>query len=206
MRALGKWSIKNSVTVNLIMVFIIVAGVFTVVKMRRELFPQFALDMIYMSVAYPGSSICIKIEEKIEGIDGIDRITSTAREGFGEVLAELESGADAQKVLDEIKAEVDRIDTFPEESEEPLVIEILRRDPIISVAVFGDVGEKALRDLAEDIRDDLLTAEADPGKSSGGLQGFIEGIVKLLRFKQPDSITQIDLAFRKQPPSLWPFV
>jgi multidrug efflux pump subunit AcrB len=88
---------------------------------------------------------------------------------------------------------VDRIDTFPEESEEPLVIEILRRDPIISVAVFGDVGEKALRDLAEDIRDDLLTAEADPGKSSGGLQGFIEGIVKLLRFKQPDSITQIDL-------------
>jgi multidrug efflux pump subunit AcrB len=111
MRALGKWSINNSVTVNLIMVFIIVAGVFTVVKMRRELFPQFALDMIYMSVAYPGSSpeeveegICIKIEEKIEGIDGIDRITSTAREGFGEVLAELESGADAQKVLDEIKS------------------------------------------------------------------------------------------------------
>jgi multidrug efflux pump subunit AcrB len=58
MRALGKWSINNSVTVNLIMVFIIVAGVFTVVKMRRELFPQFALDMIYMSVAYPGSSVC----------------------------------------------------------------------------------------------------------------------------------------------------
>jgi len=200
MRALGKWSIKNSVTVNLIMVFIIVAGVFTVVKMRREMFPQFALDMIYMRVVYPGSSpeeveegICIKIEEKIEGIDGIDRITSTAREGFGEVLAELESGADSQKVLDEIKAEVDRIDTFPEESEEPLVIEILRRDPIISVAVFGDVGEKALRDLAEDIRDDLLAAEADSEKSSGGLQGFIEGIIKLLRFKQPDSITQIDL-------------
>ena len=109
MRALGKWSIKNSVTVNLIMVFIIVAGVFTVVKMRREMFPQFALDMIYVGVAYPGSSpdeveegICIKIEEKIEGIDGLDRMVSTAREGFGEVVVELESGADAQKVLDEI--------------------------------------------------------------------------------------------------------
>ncbi|MBW2412277.1 MAG: efflux RND transporter permease subunit, partial [Deltaproteobacteria bacterium] len=200
MRALGKWSIRNSVTVNLIMVFIIVAGVFTVVKMRREMFPQFALDMIYIGVSYPGSSpeeveegICIKIEEKIEGIEGLDRIISTAREGFGEVVVELESGTDAQKVLDEIKSEVDRIDTFPEEAEEPLVIEILRRDPIISVAVYGDVGEKALRKLAEDIRDDLLVAKADTERRSGGVLGFIGRIVKLLRFKKPDSITQIDL-------------
>ncbi len=168
--------------------------------MRREMFPQFALDMIYIGVAYPGSSpeeveegICIKIEEKIEGIEGIDRIISTAREGFGEVMTELESGTDAQKVLDEIKSEVDRIDTFPEEAEEPLVIEILRRDPIISVAVYGDVGEKALRQLAEDIRDDLLVAEADTERRSGGLLGFIGRIVKLLRFKKPDSITQIEL-------------
>ena len=94
MRALGHWSIRNNVAINLIMIFIIVAGALTVLKMRREMFPQFALDMIYVSVAYPGSSpeeveegICIKIEEKIEGIDGIDRITSTARENFGEVLS-----------------------------------------------------------------------------------------------------------------------
>lgn len=200
MRALGKWSIRNSVTVNLIMVFIIVAGVFTVLKMRREMFPQFALDMIYIGVSYPGASpeeveegICIKIEEKIEGIEGIDRIISTAREGFGEVMTELESGTDAQKVLDEIKSEVDRIDTFPEEAEEPLVIEILRRDPIISVAVYGDVSEKALRKLAEDIRDDLLVAKADTEHRSGGVLGIVGRIVKLLRFKKPDSITQIEL-------------
>jgi multidrug efflux pump subunit AcrB len=200
MRALGKWSIRNNVTVNLVMIFIIVAGVFTVVKMRREMFPQFALDMIYVGVAYPGSSpdeveegICIKIEEKIEGIDGIDRMVSTARESFGEVVVELESGADAQKVLDEIKAEVDRIDTFPEEAEEPRVIEILHRDPIISVAIYGDVSEKLLRTIAEDIRDDLL--EADPGSetNSNGLPGIINTIVRRLRFKKPDTITQIDL-------------
>ncbi len=168
--------------------------------MRRELFPQFALDMIYISVAYPGSSpeeveegICIKIEEKIEGIDGIERMISTAREGVGEVLVELETGADARKVLDEIKAEVDRIDTFPEETEEPLVIEILHRDPIISVAVYGDVPEKTLRSLAEDIRDDLLETKASLETRSGGLLGVVHSIVGLLRFKQPDTITQIDL-------------
>jgi multidrug efflux pump subunit AcrB len=132
MESLGRWSIKNNVTVNLIMIFIIVAGLFTVMKMRREMMPQFTLDMIFISVNYPGSSpeeveegICIKIEEQIEGIEGIDRMVSTAREGNGEVLVELESGIDVQKVLDEIKVEVDRIETFPEEAEEPLVLDHL---------------------------------------------------------------------------------
>ncbi len=75
MRALGKWSIENNVTVNLIMIFIIMAGIFTVMKMRREMFPQFSLDMVVVSVVYPGSSpeeveegICIKIEEQIQSI------------------------------------------------------------------------------------------------------------------------------------------
>ena len=101
MESLGRWSIKNNVTVNLIMIFIIMAGLFTVLKMRREMMPQFALDMIHISVNYPGSSpeeveegICVKIEEQIEGIEGIDRMVSTAREGAGEVLVELESGTD----------------------------------------------------------------------------------------------------------------
>ena len=200
MRRLGEWSIKNHVAVNLIMVFVIVAGALTVMKMRREMFPQFALDMIYVGVAYPGSSpeeteegICVKIEEKIESIEGIDRMTSTAREGYGEVLIELEPGTDVQKVLDEIKGEVDRIDTFPEEAEEPQVIEILKRDPTISVAVYGDLPEKTLRRIAEDIRDDLLEADPPPPADSGGLRALFLSLISKLRLKTPDTISQIDL-------------
>jgi len=200
MRALGKWSIKNNVTVNLIMIFIIMAGIFTVMKMRREMFPQFSLDMIVVSVTYPGSSpeeieegICIKIEEEIQSIEGVERLRSTAREGNGEVIAELETGADALKILDEIKAEVDRIDTFPEEAEEPVVMEIINQDPTISVAVFGEVSEKRLRNIAEKIRDDLLDAEMISQKGFGGLQDIIASFLKRFRFKQPESITQIDL-------------
>ncbi len=200
MKALGNWSIKNNVTVNLIMIFIIMAGLFTLLKMRREMFPQFSLDMIVVSVSYPGSSpeeieegICIKIEEKIASIEGIERILSTAREGSGQVIAELETGADAQKILDEIKAEVDRIDTFPDEAEEPVVMEIINQDPTISVAVFGDVPEKRLRQISERIRDDLLDAKMNSHSGSGGLQNLFASILKLLKFKQPDSITQIDL-------------
>jgi multidrug efflux pump subunit AcrB len=200
MKSLGNWSIKNNVTVNLIMAFIIVAGIFTVMKMRREMFPQFSLDMVVVSVDYPGSSpeeveegICIKIEEQIDGIEGIDRIISTAREGNGEIIAELETGADVRKIMDEIKTEVDRIDTFPDEAEEPVVMEIINQDPTISLAVFGDVSEKRLRQVAERIRDDLLDARARSKAESGGQRNPFDSVIKLFKFKQPDSITQIDL-------------
>ncbi len=200
MRALANWSIKNNVTVNLIMVFIILAGIFTVMNMRREMFPQFSLDMIVVSVPYPGSSpeeveegICIKIEERIESVEGIERIISTAREGNGEVLVELETGADPRKILDDIKAEVDRIDTFPDEAEEPIVIEIINQDPTISVAIFGEVSETRLRQVAEGIRDDLLDAKFAAPTKNGGLQSLVASILKPFKFKQPASITQIDL-------------
>jgi HAE1 family hydrophobic/amphiphilic exporter-1 len=200
MKSLGKWSIRNNVTVNLVMIFIMVAGILTVVKMRREMFPQFALDMIFVAVDYPGASpeeveegICIKLEEQIEGLEGIDRIISTAREGSGEVIVELESGADARKILDEIKTEVDRIDTFPDEAEEPVVLEIVHQDPAISIAIFGEVSEKRLRKVAEKIRDDLLDATMAVHKDSGGLQNILSAILKRLKFKPSETITQIDI-------------
>ena len=166
MKNVGQWSVDNRVTVNLIMVFVIVAGLFSVFRMHREMLPQFALDMINISVVYPGATpeeieegVCIKIEEQIKGIEGISRTISSASEGSGSVTVELESDADIQSILDEIKAEVDRIDTFPEEAEEPMVIEIVNRNPAITVAVYGDVSEKVLRKAAEKIRDDLIDTD-----------------------------------------------
>lgn len=163
MKFLSQWSINNRVAVNLIMVFIIVAGTMTVLRMRREMFPQFALDMIKVSVEYPGASpaeveegICIKIEEKVKSIDGISRTLSSAYEGLGSVTVELDSDANVQRVLDDVKSEVDRIDTFPENAEKPVVTEIINRNPAITVAVYGDVSERLLHETAEKIRDDLV--------------------------------------------------
>ena len=167
MKSSGQWSIDNRVAVNLIMVFVIVAGLLTVYRMNREVYPQFALDMINVWVPYPGSTpeeveegICIKIEERIKGIEGIDRTIATASEGGGSVTVELTADADVRKVLDDIKTEVDLIDTFPEEAEEPVVTEIVNRNPAITVAVYGDVSEKLLRHMAERVRDDLIDGES----------------------------------------------
>jgi multidrug efflux pump subunit AcrB len=200
MKSIARWSVNNNVTVNLILVFVLVAGFLTMIKMNREMFPRFSLDMIYVSVVYPGSTpeeaeegICVKIEEKIEGIEGIVRMISTAREGAGSVLVELEAGYDVQKVLDEVKAEVDRIDTFPVEAEKPRVMEILKQDPAISIAVYGEVPEKTLRRIAEEIRDDLLDAKPAPDAKTGGWQRLLDAVVAFLRLKSPDTITQVDL-------------
>lgn len=163
MRALGKWSVEHRVTVNLIMVFVIVAGLYTVLDMRREMFPQFALDMIDVSVVYPGATpneveegICIKIEEQLKSLEGIKTMYSSSGEGRGSVTLELEKGVDIRETLDDVKTEVDLIDSFPEEAEDPVTLEIKNREPAITVAVYGDAPERVLRDAAEKVRDDLV--------------------------------------------------
>jgi hydrophobic/amphiphilic exporter-1 (mainly G- bacteria), HAE1 family len=167
MRALGKWSVEHRVTVNLIMIFIIVAGVMIVRDMRREMFPQFALDFIDIGVSYPGATpqeveegICIKIEEQLKGIEGVKNIHSTALEGYGDVFLELEKGVNVREKLDDVKSEIDLIDSFPEEAEDPVIIEIKQNDPAITIAVYGDVDDRTLKEAANKIKNDLVNTEA----------------------------------------------
>ncbi|HIJ58527.1 MAG TPA: efflux RND transporter permease subunit, partial [Deltaproteobacteria bacterium] len=164
MKSIARWSVEHRVTVNLLMVFIIIVGVMSLTRMRREVFPYFTLDMVSVLVLYPGASpeeieegIVLKIEEKVKSVQGIKRIISSAQEGVGKVLLELkEDVEDVQKVVDEVKTLVDTIDTFPEDAETPLIQEITIRDEAINIAVYGDVSERNLRRSAEKIRDDLL--------------------------------------------------
>lgn len=163
MRALVRWSVRNRVAANILMVVLLVGGLFALMRMRREMFPEFSLGMINITVPYPGAApeeveegINIKIEEKIHSIDGVRKIYSTAQEGRGLITVELRSDVrDAQKVLDEIKSEIDRIETFPEEAEEPVITEFTFRDPAIRVALFGEADEDVLRRLGEKVRDEI---------------------------------------------------
>ena len=161
----------------------------------KETYRIMSPGAIFRLVVPDLQSICQHYLETAKAGDpeacSVDRMISTAREGNGEIVVELESGTDVQKVLDEIKVEVDRIDTFPEEAEEPLVLEIINRDPTIYIAAYGDVAERNLRQAAEKIRDDLLDARivSQMEIKSGADQGFFSAI----KFKQPEVITQIEL-------------
>jgi len=160
------WFAANHVAANLLMVLILVAGLLAIVNAKLEVFPEFSLDMINVAVPYRGASpedveegVCLRVEEAIAAVEGIKRINSSAAEGAGFTIVEVEEYADPTEVLDDVKAEVDTIITFPQETEKPIISEVKSRHKVITVAVYGDVSEKTLRILAEQIRDDLTARD-----------------------------------------------
>ncbi len=131
-------------------------------NLRREIFPEFSSDMITIVVPYRGAApeeveegVCVRVEEAIEGLEGVKEIVSYAREGSGTVRVEVMPGADSDKVLAELKNKVDAIDTFPEETDKPVIEEIVIRKQVINVAVSGDADERTLKRLGEQVRDEL---------------------------------------------------
>lgn len=156
------WMARNTVAANLLMAFILLLGVVSASNIIQEVFPETTLDAIRITMQYPGASpeeveegIVRKIEEQIESVEGIRRITSVAAENVGVVTAQLELGADAARTLDDIKAEIDRITTFPEDAEEPEISEMTSRRQVIQLAIHGNVSERSLKELANQIKDEL---------------------------------------------------
>lgn len=163
MNSLISWFARNGVVANLLMIVLIGAGLLGIVTVKKEVFPEISVDMISVSVAYRGaapqeveSGVLLRVEEAVQGIDGVDRVISTANEGMGSVTIEVETGYDIREVLDDVKSAVDAIDTFPEETEQPVIKEITNRMQVINLSVSGDTDELTLKKLGERVRDDLL--------------------------------------------------
>ena len=157
------WMAGNSVTANLMMAVLLIGGLFMGFNIKQEVFPEFSLDIVNISIAYPGASpeevengILLATEEAIQDIEGIDEITATASEGYGSVSIEAIEGTDINRLWQEIKSEVDRISTFPDEAEEPRVSIATRKREVLRIALYGDTSETNMRDLADQIRDKLL--------------------------------------------------
>ena len=158
------WMAKNHVAANLLMFMFIVGGLVMSPSLKQELMPNVEAERIAISASYPGSTpdeveegIVIAIEEAVRGIDGVKQVTSSANEGSGNVTVELMDGADVMRTRNEIERQVDQITTFPKDMEKPVVREMTRKAQVLSILVSGDVGKHALRDAAEQVRDDLMT-------------------------------------------------
>ncbi len=170
-----RWMAENHVAANLLMLVFIVGGLILGFSIKQEVFPDVNLDRVQVSVAYPGAGpeeveegVILKIEENLTGVDGIKQVKSVAAEGYGVVTAEIMTDADIDLVLQDIKSEVDRITTFPNDAEKPVVSKMLNRREVISVVVFGELPERSLRELAEQVRDELLL---EPGITQVDLSG-----------------------------------
>jgi len=175
MNRLVAWMAGHPVAANLLMLALIVAGLLSASTLEQEVFPEFSLDTVQVRVEYPGAgptevedAILRRIEERIEGIEGIDEIRSVGREGVGVVTAELALGADVSKVRRDIEAEVDRISTFPQQAERPLVSELTNRRRVLRLALHGPIERSTLKQLAFDVEERLTALpEVDDVRVSG---------------------------------------
>jgi multidrug efflux pump subunit AcrB len=157
------WMAGHSVTANLVMLVLLVGGLFLGFRIKKEIFPYFELDRVQITVPYPGASpqeversIILAIEEAVQGLEGVNEVRSSAREGAGTVTVEMIEGENLQRLAQDIQSEVDRITSFPEEAEERQVVIVSRKRYVVSLALYGDQSEGILREYAEYLRDRLL--------------------------------------------------
>lgn len=166
MKAIIRWFADNPVGANLLMAMILVGGLLTGPSLRQEVVPTVEEDAATITVLYPGAApveveqgVCMRIEEAVQGITGVDRVLAQADEGFGVVTVEFLEGFERQDVLDDIKSAVDRIDSFPDEAEDPVVSLITINQKVLSVAVWGNADELVLRGVADRTRDALMAED-----------------------------------------------
>ncbi len=165
----------NRVTPNLLMLILLLGGFLTASSIKQEVYPEFDLDIVSISVSYPGASpeeieqsIILAIEQEIQGTEGIKEIQATASEGSASVTVELLEDADPEQVFQDIEQEVARINTFPDDAEDPRVTLASRKRQVIRLSLYGDVTEQELYDVTEQVKDQLLLS---PGITQVDISG-----------------------------------
>ncbi len=161
------WFARNDVAANLLLISIVIGGLFCLHwVLKLEIFPEVEPDIIRVTVPLRGATpedielgVAIRIEEAVQDLEGIDEIVSRSVEGSTTVTMEIDSDYEPRELLNDIKNRVDSINTFPADTEKPIVSLAQRTREVISVVVAGDYSESEIRSYTEQIRDDLLRVD-----------------------------------------------
>ncbi len=171
---------RNPIAANLLMIILLGGGIWTMFNIQKEVFPQYQLDVVEVSVVYPGAApaeveqgILRPVEEAIRGVEGIKEVTSQADEGSGNVSIELVAGTDRMKTFQDIDQAVNRIRTFPDDIEEPEVQLQSNQQEVMSIGLYGDSDIWTLRKLAENMRDQLLNSEEITQVEIGNVPDYV---------------------------------
>jgi multidrug efflux pump subunit AcrB len=167
MKPIIAWFARNHVAANLLMGLIIFAGLVSLSNIPLKSFPDLEIPVISIAVPYLGAApeeveegVCIRIEEQLEGIEGVKQIRSSALEGMCQVSVELFENADESRALDDVKNRVDAIDTFPEETEQPIINLATPVRNVLDIAITGPRDERSLKELGQQVRDDIAQLPA----------------------------------------------
>jgi multidrug efflux pump subunit AcrB len=153
---------RNTVFANIVLVMIFMAGGIAVMSMIRETFPEFSLDIITISVPFPGADpeeveegISQKIEEAIEGLEGVKQYTTQSSENVGTAIIEVKENYDIDDVLDRVRTNVNTISTFPVDAEKPVITELILKDPVMLLYLSGNMSERRIKEWSEKIKDEI---------------------------------------------------
>ena len=162
MRTAINWFANNPVAANLAMIILLLGGAFGALTTNQEEFPSIDIGMVQIHVPYLGAApieaekaVCVRVEESIEGLEGIDKVRSAATEGMCGVYAELKMDAQEIAVLNEIKSRVDGINSFPVETEKPVISKLTMAKRVLQIAVSGNTDERTLKEIARELRDEI---------------------------------------------------
>ncbi|NWL16569.1 efflux RND transporter permease subunit [Pseudoalteromonas sp. Scap03] len=197
-KGLIAWFARNPVAANLIMIFILIGGLLTALTIRKQAFPQFESNWVSIQAVYPGAApqeveegITIKIEENLEGTEGIKRLITYSNRGYAQAWVEIEEKYDAKEALDEIKAQVDSINTFPAGMERPVVQREKFQQEVMILALYGDMSYYQLKELGNDIKDELQNLP------HVNLVDFYSGLDYEIGIEiSPDKLREYGLTFR----------
>jgi multidrug efflux pump subunit AcrB len=170
--------IRHRVLANVTLLVLFAVGFAASMFMIREFFPEMSVDVVMVSVVFPGADpeeveegISRKVEEAIDSIQGIKKYTTFSAESISRTVIEAKAGTSMDSLKDRVKNAVDSIRNLPEEAENPVIAEQLFEQEVIRVAFWGDLDERTLKEWGERLREEILEL---PGISRVDLQGTRE--------------------------------
>ena len=192
---------SNSVAANLLMWAIIAAGLVSLTGLDREAWPTTPFYHIEVSMAYPGAtpeeieeSIVVKIEDQVSGLDDVKAVKSVAAPGMASVRVQMDFDTDMARALDDIESAVNRIQSFPAGAERPRFREMNNRMSMMRLIVYGDVSERALKELAYQIEDELTTLPSVSQVEVSGIRKYEISIEVPLHRLRALGLTLTDIA------------
>ena len=158
------WFARNPVAANLLMLVIMAIGLGSAFSIQRAIFPAMEFEIIFINIPYPGAApeevelgVVMKVEEAINDLEGIERVESDAYESLGRIMIEPQDGVSIAKLYNDVQNRIDGISTFPEEAEEPIIIQPDLLFAALTIQVSGALDERSMKAMADEIRRELLT-------------------------------------------------
>ena len=177
------WFAKNSVAANLLLITVVVMGIMSLSTIRKEAFPSLEPDVVSVSVVYDSGDakqaeegIALKIEEALETVPGIKRITSTSDASGSHVSIEKKTDYSLDALLTDVKNQVDAINNFPSDAEEPVIDKERRQDHALTLELYGDTDRHTLQTLNTQLKADLL---AQSGISDVSESGILDSMMSI---------------------------